>query len=147
MKLSELEPWKALAGMLDGEVSIALSETTSTSLKAYGQGEMPNTGLAEAFILVANNGEIRNLTHPYGIFRGNIAITVFVKAQPNGRVNANRVNSIISQIESIVNDSVSGDGAYFYKFPADNIITPYSVNASNGYSMTMLNVEWRTTRM
>lgn len=145
MKLSELEPWKALAVMMDKKVKVALSATKTEVLPVYGQGEMPNTGLEDGFILVANNGLVQNLTRPYGLFRGNIAITVYVRSNADGTVKKKRVQSVIEQIDTLVNEKVSEDGSYFYRFAANSIITPWTVNASNGYSMTVLKVEWHTT--
>lgn len=145
MELSKLEPWKSLTNALKNKVKVALNETQRLVLPVYGQGEMPNTGLGEGFILIANNGVIQNLTYPYSMFRGSVAITVYVKANPEGTIKAERIRSAVSQIEKLVNDYVSEDG-YFFKFSADNIITPYTVNAANGYSMTVLRAEWRTTR-
>lgn len=145
MKLSELEPWKSLAVLMDKKVKVELSSTKSEVLPVYGQGEMPNTGLANEFIVVTANGTVRNLTIPYGMFEGNIAIIVYVKANADGTVKRNRVQSVIGQIEALVNDKVSEDGKYFYRFSARSIVTPWRVNASNGYSLTVLNVEWHTT--
>lgn len=145
MKLSELEPWKSLAVLMDKKVEVALSATKTVLLPVYSHGEMPNTGLDDGFIVVANNGSVRNLTIPYGLFEGKIAITVYVRTNADGTVKTNRIRSVIGQIEALVNDKVSDDGKYFYRFSANSIITPWRVNASNGYSLTVLNVEWHTT--
>ena len=106
--LSQLHPDKALKDLLDGNVEIAISSSESRIAKVYGQGERPNTNLGDEFIDVLYNGAIRAMTKPMSVYRGNLAITLYCKAQSDGTSKSNRLNSMLSQVESLVNNKASG---------------------------------------
>lgn len=141
--ISQLQPDKALKDLLDGKVEIAISSSESRIAKVYGQGERPNTGLGDEFIDVLYNGTIRAMTKPMGVYRGNLAITLYCKAQSNGTTKKNRINSMLSQVELLVNNKASGK--YFFSIPLNNVITPISYNAATGYTTMVVNIEYHTT--
>ena len=142
MTLSELTPDTALAALLNGKVEVQVSATDSQMLNTYAQAEQPQTGLADEFISIMSNGAVRSLTRPLGVFRGNLALTLYCKANSNGTAKRKRIASMIAQTVELVNSKVA-DGFFFELDPA-NVITPTTVNLTNGYATTVLNVEWST---
>lgn len=141
--LSELHPDKALEALLQDNVSIAISASESRIAEVYRQGERPNTNLGDEFIDVLPNGVVRAMTKPMGVFRGNLALTIYCKAQSNGTAKENRINSMLSQVESLVNCKASGK--FFFKIIPSNAITPMTYNSATGYTTITINIEWNTT--
>ena len=89
------------------------------------------------------NGVARSLTDDPALFRGNLLLTVWVKAQPDGRAKKKIVRQIVSQIAPLVHPAVAG--GYVFRFDPSQVITPTTTNLTTGYSTTILNVEWHTT--
>ena len=141
--LSQLQPDKALKDLLDGNVSIAISSSESRIAEVYRQGERPNTDLGGEFIDVLYNGTIRAMTKPMGVYRGNLAVTLYCKAQSDGTAKFNRINSMVSQVESLVNCKSSGK--FFFEINPSNVITPMTYNSATGYITMTINIEWNTT--
>lgn len=141
--LAELNPDQALKALLEGNVSIAVSASESRAAEVYRQGERPNTDLGDEFIEVLPNGVARAMTKPMGVFRGNLAVTLYCKAQSNGTAKSNRIKSMLSQVEALVNAKSSG--VFFFEINPDNVITPLSYNSATGYTTMTINVEWHTT--
>lgn len=144
MTLSELTPDMALAALLNGKVEVSTSETEKHTVKAYAQAEQPQTGLTDEFISIFYNGTVRSITKPLGIFRGNLALTLYCKSNTDGTAKRKRIASMIEQTVELVNCKTS-QGFFFELNPA-NVITPTTVNLTNGYATTVINVEWHTTR-
>ncbi len=142
MTLSELTPDTALAALLDGNVVVQISATNSRKLRAYAQAEQPQTGLADEFISIMANGAVRSLTRPLGIFRGNLALTLYCKSNSDGTAKKKRIASMIAQTVELVNSKVAD--SFFFELDPANVITPTTVNLTNGYATTVLNVEWST---
>lgn len=143
MNIKDLQPDKALKDLLDGKVEIALSATESRIAKVYKQGERPNTDLGDEFIDILYNGAIRSVTKPLGLYRGNLAITLYCKAHTDGTAKDKRINSMLSQVESLSNGKVNGK--FFFEVNEDNIITPITINATTGYATMVVNITWHTT--
>lgn len=144
MTLSELTPDMALAALLNGKVEVSTSETEKRTVKAYAQAEQPQIGLADEFISIFYNGTVSSITKPLGIFRGNLALTLYCKSNTDGTAKRKRIASMIEQAVALVNGKTS-QGFFFELNPA-NVITPTTVNLTNGYATTVINVEWHTTR-
>lgn len=144
MTLSDLTPDTALAALLDGKVEVQISATNSRKLRAYAQAKQPQTGLADEFISIMANGAVRSLTRPLGIFRGNLALTLYCKSNSDGTAKRKRIASMVEQCVELVNERTA-EGYYFELDPA-NVITPTTVNLTNGYATTVLNVEWSTVQ-
>lgn len=144
MNLSELTPDTALAALLDGKVEVQISATASRMVKVYAQAEQPQTGLADEFISVFYNGTVRSITKPIGIFRGNIALTLYCKSNSDGTAKRKRIASMIAQVVELVNSKVAD--SFFFELDPANVITPTTVNLTNGYATTVLNVEWSTVQ-
>lgn len=141
--LAELHPDKALEALLQGNVSIAISASDSRIAEVYRQGERPNTDLGDEFIDVLPNGVVQAMTKPLGVYRGNLAVTLYCKAQSDGTAKFNRINSMLSQVESLANYKSSGK--FFFKITPSNVITPMTYNSATGYTTMTINIEWNTT--
>lgn len=141
--LAELHPDKALETLLQGNVSIAISASESRIAEVYRQGERPNTDLGDEFIDVLPNGVVQAMTKPLGVYRGNLAVTLYCKAQSDGTTKFNRINSMLSQVESLANYKSSGK--FFFKITPSNVITPMTYNSATGYTTITINIEWNTT--
>lgn len=144
MTLSELTPDMALAALLDGKVEVQISETKKSAVKAYAQAEQPQTGLDDEFISVFYNGSVRSITRPIGVFRGNLALTLYCKSNSDGTAKRKRIASMIEQVVKLVNGKTSQ--GFFFELNPTNVITPTTVNLTNGYATTVLNAEWHTTK-
>lgn len=143
MTLAELTPDTALKTLLDGNVSVQTSETESYALKVYGQDERPNMNLDDEFIEIYSNGVIQSLTKPHGVYRGNLALVVYVRANSDGTAKKNRTRQVLEQVEQLVSDK--SQGGFFFEFDASNVITPTTTSQTTGYATTVLNISWHTT--
>lgn len=134
-------PDKALKGILEGKVTVVAGHYEEYTIKVYAHGEMPTDKLPDEFIRIEHNGSIKTRTNPIGYLYGNLAVTVYVKAQGNGIVKNNRIDSILEQLQVI--DGAVSEGFHFRLSP-DNIIAPTYIDPSSNYSLTVINVEWHT---
>lgn len=142
MTLSEIRADRELADALRGAVKVRTSATKARAIAVYAQGEQPQTGLPDEFAAIQGNGGVQSLTRPYGVFRGNLAIAVYVKANGDGTAKLRRVGDILGQIEALVHGKAIGE--YYYELVLGDLIIPTTTNLVNGYSTTVMNVEWRT---
>lgn len=145
MTIANLVPDKTLASFLDGKVKVRVSNTQSRAVLAYAQAEQPQEGLGKEFITLMSNGAIESLTERIGVLRGELALMVYCKTSPDGTANRTRIASIIDQVVGLI-DRKTIDGIFFELNPT-NIIVPTTVNLSNGYATTVLNVMWRTANV
>lgn len=143
MTLADLTPDVALAALLNEKVEVQTSATSKYAIKAYEQAKMPNKGLADEFLTVQSNGVINSRTNPLGLFYGNLALTLYCKANADNTAKTARLKQMISQCVELVDCKTSQ--VFFFKLPPDNVITPPYVNPTNGYATTTINVAWHTT--
>ncbi len=143
MTIAELQPDVALAALLDGKVEVQTSEASKNAIRAYEQAKMPNKGLADEFLTVQNNGVITSRTRPLGLFMGNLALTLYCKANADGTAKTARLRQMIVQCVELV-DRKSSQG-FFFELDPNNVITPPTVNLTTGYATTVINVAWHTT--
>ena len=134
-------PDKALKGILEGKVTVVAGHYEDRIISVYAHGEMPTDKLPDEFIRIERNGSIKTRTNPIGYLYGNLAVTVYVKAQGNGVVKSNRIDSILEQLQGI--DGAVSEGFHFRLSP-DNIIAPTYIDPSSNYSLTVINIEWHT---
>lgn len=134
-------PDKALKGILEGKVTVVAGHYEEYKIIVYAHGEMPTDKLPDEFIRIEHNGSIKTRTNPIGYLYGNLAVTVYVKAQSNGVVKNNRIDSILEQLQDI--DGAVSEGFHFRLSP-DNIIAPTYIDPSSNFSLTVINVEWHT---
>ena len=74
-------PDKALKGILEGNVTVVAGHYEDRIISVYAHGEMPTDKLPDEFIRIERNGSIKTRTNPIGYLYGNLAVTVYVKAQ------------------------------------------------------------------
>lgn len=141
--IADLNPDVALAALLDGKVTVQTSATKSHTIRAYADEERPNKNLADEFIDVEWNGGAQSLTEDPALFRGNLMLTIWCKAQTDGRAKKKLVKQIVSQVAPLVHRKVSQ--GFVFIFDPTNVITPTTTNLTTGYSTTILNVEWHVT--
>ena len=134
-------PDKALKGILEGKVTVVAGHYEDRIISVYAHGEMPTDKLPDEFIRIERNGSIKTRTNPIGYLYGNLAVTLYVKAQNNGVVKNNRIDSILEQLQGI-DGAVSED--FHFRLSPDNIIAPTYIDPSSNYSLTVINVEWHT---
>lgn len=142
--IADLNPDVALAALLDGKVRVQTSATQSHTIRAYADEERPNKNLADEFIDVEWNGGAQSLTEDPALFRGNLMLTIWCKAQTDGRAKKKLVKQIVSQVADAIY-RVPTRGGYYFRFDPTNVITPTTTNLTTGYSTTILNVEWHVT--
>ena len=142
-KISKLTPDKELASMLDGNIIVQTSASSSHAIRAYGANERPNKNLSDEFIDLSWNGGAQSLTGNYSLLRGSLMLSIYVKTQTDGRSKKNIISQIISQCEDIINNIEPKN--FYFEFVPTNVIMPTTVNLTNGYSTTILNVSWRVT--
>lgn len=143
--IADLNPDVALAALLDGKVRVQTSATQSHTIRAYADEERPNKNLADEFIDVEWNGGAQSLTEDPALFRGNLMLTIWCKAQTDGRAKKKLVKQIVSQVADAIY-RVPTRGGYYFRFDPTNVITPTTTNLTTGYSTTILNVKWRESR-
>lgn len=141
--IEKLEADVTLAKVLDKNVIVNTSKTKRNTIRAYAANKQPNKGLDDEFIDIYSNGITESLTKPIGIYRGNLAVAIYVKTQTDNTAKTQRIRQILEQCEAIVNCKAY-DGFYFEFDPA-NVITPTTTNLTTGYSTTIINVKWRTS--
>lgn len=137
MKPSELNVDIELKSLLVGHIS-----TDSTPVPVYAAGETPTTGLPDDFVEIFYNGYVDSISENRVVARGAMAVSMSNRLFEDGSVKTNRVKKLLEQVEQLV-DKVSSTH-YFFKLSPDGFITPTTANQTNGYSTTILNVEWRT---
>lgn len=142
-KISEITPDTVLAGMLDNAVIVTTSKTQNHSVRAYGDGETPNTISDDEFISIGWNGNVQSVTFPVNIYRGNLTLSIYVKTQSDGRVKKHITAQIVERCVRLI-DGKAKEG-YCFTLNPSNVITPTTVNLTTGYSTKILNVEWHTT--
>lgn len=140
-----IHPDKALKRLLEGKVTIVAKRGLAAEdvpVMVYGQAERPETELPDEFIDIMINGATRAMgANPTGLFRGSVALAVYCRAKSDGTVKRNRIDRMVSQVWRLTNGSKTG--CYVFSLNPQNVITPASVNTTTGYSVTVLNVEWR----
>lgn len=142
--IADIAPDIVLAKLLDNKIKVQTSATQSHTIRTYDDESRPNKGVGDEWVDVKWNGVARSLTDDPALFRGNLLLTVWVKAQPDGRAKKKIVRQIVSQITSLVHLAVAG--GYVFRFDPSQVITPTTTNLTTGYSTTILNVEWRDSR-
>lgn len=142
--IADITPDIVLAKLLDNKIKVQTSATQSHAIRAYDDESRPNKGVGDEWVDVEWNGVARSLTDDPALFRGNLLLTVWVKAQPDGRAKKKIVRQIVSQIAPLVHLAVAG--GYVFRFDPSQVITPTTTNLTTGYSTTILNVEWRDSR-
>lgn len=143
MSIAEITPDVTLAEVLSDNVIVNTSKTKKHTIKAYSANMQPNTALPKEYLSVYVNGITESVTKPIGLYRGNLALAIFVETQSDGRAKTHIIRQIMEQCEAMVNEQTYN--GFHYEFDPINVITPTTTNISTGYSTTILNVSWHTT--
>lgn len=140
MTLGELTPDIALKALLDGNIIGG----NSAAVKVYAQGRRPNRGLDREYIELYNNGVIRSLTEPIGVFAGTLAVGIYCEANAaDGTAKTALIADIASQVQARCDNKKSGK--FFFSLSTYNIVTPATTDLSTGYTAMVINVDWHTT--
>lgn len=139
MTVEELNPDVALKALLDGKVTV---DADAKIVKVYAQGEQPNVGVDGDYITVLNNGVIRSLTNPMGLFEGKLALSIHCKLNSNRTIKLNRIRKLVAQCVRLAEGKTSQ--GFFFRLDPTNVITPPTPNDTTGYATTALNVAWHT---
>lgn len=143
MSIAEITPDVTLAEVLNDNVIVSNTKTKKHTIKAYSANMQPNTALPKEYLSVYVNGITESVTKPIGLYRGNLALAIFVETQSDGRAKTHIIRQIMEQCEAMVNEQTYN--GFHYEFDPMNVITPTTTNISTGYSTTILNVSWHTT--
>lgn len=142
MTLAELQPDVALAALLGGKVEVQTSATSKYAIKAYEQAKMPNKGLDDEFLTIQWNGNARSRSNRLGLYQGQLALTINCKLQADNTAKTARIKQMIAQCQQFIHrQRLQG---FVFSFNPMNVITPTTPNLTNGYSTTVLNVDWHT---
>lgn len=124
--IADIAPDIVLAKLLDNKIKVQTSATQSHTIRTYDDESRPNKGVGDEWVDVEWNGVARSLTDDPALFRGNLLLTVWVKAQPDGRAKKKIVRQIVSQIAPLVHLAVAG--GYVFRFDPSQVITPTTTN-------------------
>jgi hypothetical protein len=145
--ISDIQADKALQSLLVGKVFVQTSDTDSSVLDVYANYERPNVGLSDEFVSCYYNGNIQSRTKPLGLFFGNLAVSVFCKANADNTAKKTRIKQLVKQVEMLVHrKTVYYEGIKYYFEITPTPITPTTVSTTTGYATTVLNVEWHTNQ-
>lgn len=142
-ELATLLPDLALANALDKTIEVRTSATDSHTIRVVTQGGKSNKLADDEFVVVSQNGNIRSLTRPIGVYEGEVRLTIYCKLQDDGRVRQRIVQQIVAQIQSACERRSIEN--IVYAVNTTRVITPTTPNYTIGYSMTIFSVEWHTT--
>lgn len=141
--ISSIQPDVELRDFLQGkDIHIVDADGAQSSVVVYGDWERPTNEVPSDFVVVMLNGDIGGygMSSPYA--DGLIMISLYCKMNDDGSVKKNRVNKILSQLDSLLEKLTTEN--YFYKYAPQRFITPTTPNVTSGYSVTTLNLEWHT---
>lgn len=140
MTLGELTPDIAMKALLDGNIIGG----NSAAVKVYAQGRRPNRGLDREYIELYNNGVIRSLTEPIGVFAGTLAVGIYCEANAaDGTAKTALIAEMANQVQARCDNKESGK--FFFSLSTYNIVTPATTDLSTGYTAMVINVDWHTT--
>lgn len=142
-KPSSIHPDVELRNVLQGQVSVGLPGGGSATVPVYGDWERPTNGVEDDFIVVMLNGGFSGVGMNANFAQGGIMVVLYSKLNDDGSVKKNRVEKILAQFETLVNDMSTEN--YYYKYNPQQFITPTTPNITSGYSVTSLNIDWHTT--
>lgn len=140
MNVNDIMADKTLTTMLDKVVKVKTS-AGERLVRAYADNELPQGVSADEFIVVSNNGYIKSLTKPIGFLQGYLALTIYCKSNSDGTAKRRRINAMLEQVMLAVNERTK-DGIY-YEINLAEMITPPTVNLTNGYAVCVLSAKWR----
>ncbi|GEM_PF-5747003 len=139
MTLAELTPDVALAALLDGKVQAKSASGEMVTLKVFADGEHGNKDSDDEYIEILYNGNPQNVTQDNTAMKGNIALYLRCKLQPDTKVKKSRMRLILQQIEPLIHRKHSQ--GYFFRL-SPQPITPPQRDYSTGYASVTYNMRW-----
>ena len=139
---SSIKPDVELRDFLQDRISVVVSGSTTKVVTVYGDWERPTNEVPDDFIVVMHNGNPSSLGINIDYASGYIMVSLYSKLNNDGSVKKNRVAKILEQFDNLVENLATDN--YFYKYDAQQFITPTTPNVTSGYSITNLNLRWTT---
>lgn len=139
---SSIHPDEELRDFLQGQIRVGLADGGSQIVAVYGDWERPTNENPDDFIVIMQNGNISGLGMHIDFVSGYLMVSLYSRLNDDGSVKKNRVEKILEQFDTLV-ENYSSDN-YFYKYDQQQFITPTTPNVSSGYSVTTLNLKWTT---
>lgn len=139
---SSIHPDEELRDFLQGKILVGLAGGGSQMVAVYGDWERPTNEVPDDFIVIMQNGNISGLGMHIDFVSGYLMVSLYSRLNDDGSVKKNRVEKILEQFDTLV-ENYSSDN-YFYKYDQQQFITPTTPNVSSGYSVTTLNLKWTT---
>lgn len=137
MKPSDITADTELAQILSTNVKV-----DGEFIAAFGAGARPTEFVGDDFIDIVYNGYPEIITHDGQLGGGLMLISLYCRLNQDGTIKKNRVNKILAQMDTALL-RLTGT-KYFYKLNLKTPVTPTTADWSSGFSLTRLNVKWRT---
>ena len=135
---SDVQPDVELAAAITGQFKIG-----DDHIKVYSDWERPTNGLPDDFFTVYINGDVAGLSMDTPYAEGYLMVSLYCKMNDDGSVKKNRIKKILSQFDNKI-DGLTTEN-YHFEYAVPQFITPTTPNMSSGYSITTLNLRWKTT--
>lgn len=132
-----IAPDVELASALDNQIFVG-----TTPVKVYSDWERPTNGLPTDFITVYINGDPGGVAMDVNFASGYLMVSLYCKMNDNGSVKKNRIAKILEQFDYLLEKKITQN--YVFEYTANDFITPTTPNVTSGYSITTLNLRWRT---
>lgn len=143
LKPSNIQPDIELRDALQNQISVGLAGGGTKTVPVFGDWERPTNELPDDFLVVFINGDPQGVSMDTPFAKGYIMVSVYSRLNDDSSVKKNRVQKILAQFETIIEDLVTDN--YHFEYDASRFITPTTPNFTSGYSLTTLNLRWATT--
>lgn len=137
MKPSDITADIELAQILRTSVQVE-----GSAISVFADGSRPTEFNGDDFIDVVYNGQPEVITHDNKLGGGFILISLYCRLNQDGTIKKNRISKILEQMDTSLLHLAGTK--YFYKLNLKTPVTPTTADWSSGYSVTRLNVKWRT---
>lgn len=144
IKPSSIQPERALRDFLSGKVVVGKSDGGTEPVTVYCDRDKPTNGLPADFISVLLNGPAMGIGRKVNYASGYIMLMLYCKMNDNGSAKSNRIEKILEQFDTLIDGAKCGD--YIFRLEMGNLIMPTTLDQDTGYSRTILNVGWHTTK-
>lgn len=143
MKPSRIEPDTELRDFLKGRITVGVARGRTQEVAVYSDWERPTNQLPSDFIVIYMNGSPQGVGMDTDYAKGFMMVSLYCKMNDDGSVKKNRVQKILSQFDTIIEQCITEN--YHFEYDSDRFITPTTPNQTSGYSITTLNLKWHTT--
>lgn len=143
LRPSSIHPDVELRDYLKDRIDVVVPGGRTEKVMVYGDWEKPTNDIPDDFVIIMNNGDIGGVGMDTLFAHGYVMVSLYCKLNEDGTVKKNRVERILAQFDEEINELCTEN--YFFKYPAQQFITPTTPNVTSGYSVTTLNLRWTTT--